>query len=137
MLCVQAWFRRNQRVRHLLLAIALFGAGLPPAHAADVPAQLVTGKRSIEELLDIPEGLKPSRYTLHCSVLIGTSGWVLLARCHSPTTDYAPRELLRAATYAAKRSLFVPATRHGKKVEVFTTLTVKIDTTRGDLRWCG
>jgi hypothetical protein len=38
--------------------------------------------------------------------------------------------LLRATTYAAKTSLFVPATRNDNKVEVFTTLTVKVDTTR-------
>ena len=31
--------------------------------------------------------------------------------------------------YAAQTSLFTPATRDGKRVEVFTTLTVKIDTT--------
>ena len=42
-------------MRHLLLVIALLGAGLAPARAADSPAQMVTGKRSIEQLLDIPE----------------------------------------------------------------------------------
>lgn len=34
--------------------------------------------------------------------------------------------------YATKTSLFVPATHNGKRVEVFTTLTVKIDTSLGD-----
>ena len=119
-------------MRRLLLVIALFSAGLVPACAADSPAQMVTGKRSLEQMLHIPKGLKPSRYTLHCGVLIGTSGWVLFARCYPPTTNYVPRELLSAATYGTRASLFVPATRNGKKVEVFTTFTVKIDTTRSD-----
>jgi hypothetical protein len=118
-------------VRHLLVVLALFGAGLVPAHA-DSPAQMFSGKRSIEQLLRIPRGLKPGRYTLHCGVLIGTSGWVLFARCYPPTTDYAPRALYKAATYAARSTLFVPATRSGKKVEVYATLTVKVDTTRSD-----
>lgn len=115
-------------MRRLLLLLALFGAGLLPVRAADSPAQMVTGKRSIEELLRVPKGLTPGRYTLHCGVLIGNSGWVLFARCY-PRTGYAPRNLLRAAIHAARTSLFVPATRNGKKVEVFTTLTVKVDTT--------
>jgi hypothetical protein len=118
-------------VRHLLLVLALFGAGLLPARAADSPAQMVTGKRSIEQLLRIPKGVKPGRYTLHCGVLIGTSGWVLFARCY-PRTGSAPTKLLSAAIHAAQASLFVPATHDGKKVEVFTTLTVKIDTTLSD-----
>jgi hypothetical protein len=117
-------------VRHLLLVIALF-AGLVPACAADSPAQMVDGKRSIEQLLRIPKGLAPGRYTLHCGVLIGTSGWVLFARCY-PRTGFAPNKLLEAAIHAAKTSLFVPATHQGKKVEVFTTLTLKIDTTLND-----
>ena len=115
-------------MRHLLLVIALFGAGLGPARAADSPAQMVTGKRSIEQLLHLPKDLKPGRYTLNCGVLIGTSGWVLFARCY-PRTGSAPRDLLKAAIYAAQSSLFVPATHNGRKVEVFTTLSVKIDTT--------
>jgi len=119
-------------VRHLLLVSALLGAGLMPACAADSPAQMVTGKRSIEQLLRIPKGLRAGRYTLHCGVLIGTSGGVLFARCYPPTTDYAPRALYKATTYAARSTLFVPATRDGEKVEVYTTLTVKIDTTRSN-----
>jgi hypothetical protein len=115
-------------VRHLFLAIALLGTGLLPAHAVDSPAQVVTGKRSIEELLSIPEELKPGRYTLNCGVLIGTSGWVLFARCY-PRVGSAPSDLQKAVMYAAKTSLFEPATRNGKRVEVFTTLTVKVDTT--------
>lgn len=118
-------------MRQLLLVIALFGAGLVPAHAADSPAQMVTGKRSIEQLLRIPKGLTPARYTLHCGVLIGTSGWVLFARCY-PRAGSAPNKLLKAAIHAAQASLFVPATHNGKKVEVFTTLTVRIDTTLSD-----
>jgi hypothetical protein len=118
-------------VRHLFLAIALFGTGLLPAHAIDSPAQMVTGKRSIEELLNIPEELKPGRYTLNCGVLIGTSGWVLFARCY-PRVGSAPTDLQKAVMYAAKTALFEPATRNGKRVEVFTTLTVKIDTTMSE-----
>ena len=118
-------------MRHLFLVIALFGAGLLPAHAVDSPAQMVTGKRSIEELLNIPEELKPGRYTLNCGVLIGTSGWVLFARCY-PRVGSAPTDLQKAVMYAAKTSLFEPATRNGKRVEVFTTLTVKIDTTMSE-----
>ena len=81
---------------------------------------MVTGKRSIEELLNIPEELKPGRYTLNCGVLIGTSGWVLFARCY-PRVGSAPTDLQKAVMYAAKTSLFEPATRNGKRVEVFTT----------------
>ena len=115
-------------MRHLFLVIALFCAGLLPARAADSPAQMVSGKRSIEELLKIPEELKAGRYRLNCGVLIGTSGWVLFARCY-PRTGYAPTDLLKAVMYAAKTSLFVPATHDGKRVEVYTTLTVTVDTT--------
>ncbi len=118
-------------MRHLFLAIALCGTGLLPAHAVDSPAQMVTGKRSIEELLNIPEELKPGRYTLNCGVLIGTSGWVLFARCY-PRVGSAPSDLQKAVMYAAKTSLFEPATRNGKRVEVFTTLTVKVDTTMSE-----
>lgn len=118
-------------MRRLLLVIALFGACLPLTRADDRPAQMVAGKRSIEELLRIPESVKPGRYSLHCGVLIGTSGWVLFARCYSPTGS-APYELQKAVMYAAKTSLFVPATRNGKRVEVFTTLTVEVDTTLED-----
>ena len=118
-------------MRRLLLVIALFGAWLPLAHADDRPAQMVSGKRSIEELLRIPKSLPPGRYSLHCGLLIGTSGWVLFARCYSPN-GWAPYELQKAVMYAAKTSLFVPATRKGKRVEVFTTVTVLIDTTLGD-----
>lgn len=118
-------------MRRLLLAIALFGVCSPLARADDRPAQMVSGKRSIEELLRLPKDLRPGRYSLHCGLLIGTSGWVLFARCYSPK-GYAPYELQRAAMYAAKTSLFVPATRSGKRVEVFTTITVEIDTTVSD-----
>ncbi len=80
---------------------------------------MVTGKRSIEELLNIPEELKPGRYTLNCGVLIGTSGWVLFARCY-PRVGSAPKDLQKAVMYAAKTSLFEPATRNGKRSR-FTT----------------
>jgi hypothetical protein len=79
-------------------------------------------RSSIEELLSIPEELKPGRYTLNCGVLIGTGGWVLFARCY-PRVGSAPSDLQKAVMYAAKTSLFEPATRNGKRVEVFTTLT--------------
>lgn len=118
-------------MRHLFLVIALFGAGLLPARGADSPARMISGKRSIEELLNIPEELKPGRYTLNCGVLIGTSGWVLFARCY-PRSGFAPTDLQKAVMYAAKTSLFEPATRDGKRVEVYTTLTVKVDTTMSE-----
>ena len=118
-------------MRLAVLIIALLGAVLQPARALDAPAQMVAGKRSIEELLSIPKSLKPGRYALHCGVLIGTSGWVLFARCYSPRGS-APYDLQKAVMYAAKTSLFVPATRNGKRVEVFTTLTVTVDTSLGD-----
>ena len=57
---------------------------------------MVTGKRSIEALLKVPKNLRPGRYSLHCGLLIGTSGWVLFARCYPPTTAYSPVELQRA-----------------------------------------
>ena len=41
-------------MRHLFLVIALFGAGLLPARGADSPARMISGKRSIQELLNIP-----------------------------------------------------------------------------------
>lgn len=113
----------------LLVLIALLGAVLLPARAADMPAQMVTGKRSIEELLRLPKSLKPGRYSLHCGVLIGTSGWALFVRCHP--TGSEPYDLQKAVMYATKTSLFVAATHNGKQVEVYATLTVKVDTSLG------
>lgn len=82
-------------MRFLLLVIVLFGAGSLPVRAADSPAQMVVGERSIEELLRLPDGLKPGRYAVHCGLKIGTSGWVLFVRCYSmqdpaPTTCSRP-----------------------------------------------
>jgi hypothetical protein len=59
-------------VRHLFLAIALFGTGLLPAHAIDLPAQIVTGKRSIEALPWRTTGLTPEiRPALHGAAVVG------------------------------------------------------------------
>lgn len=118
-------------MRYLLLVIALFGAGSLPARAADSPAQMVVGERSIEELLRIPDNLKPGRYRVHCGLKIGTRGWVLFVRCYS-MTDSAPDELQQAVMYAARTSLFAPATRDGKAIDVFAMLAVTVDTTLGD-----
>ena len=118
-------------MRHLVLVIALLGAGLQAADAADSPAQMVVGERSIEELLRIPDTLKPGRYSVHCGVKVGTSGWTLFVRCYS-MTDSAPDELQTAVMHATRTSLFVPATRDGKPVDVFVMLAVTVDTTLGE-----
>ena len=118
-------------MRHLVLVIALLGAGLQAADAADSPAQMVVGERSIEELLRIPDTLKPGRYSVHCGVKVGTSGWTLFVRCYS-MTDSPPDELQTAVMHATRTSLFVPATRDGKPVDVFVMLAVTVDTTLGE-----
>lgn len=118
-------------MRYLLLVIALCGAGSLPARAADSPAQMVVGERSIEALLRIPDSLKPGRYRVHCGLKIGTSGWVLFVRCYS-MTDSAPDELQQAVMYATRSSLFTPATRDGKPIDVFAMLAVTVDTSLGD-----
>lgn len=92
---------------------------------------MVVGERSIEELLQIPDSLKPGRYAVHCAVKIGTSGWTLFVRCYS-MTDSAPDDLQTAVTHATRTALFVPATRGGKPIDVFAMLAVTVDTTRGD-----
>lgn len=86
-------------MRHLLLILLLAGAALQSAGAADSPAQMRVGKRSIEELLRIPGDLKPGRYVVQCEAYIGTSGWALAVRCYA-MSEGAPRSLQKAVAYS-------------------------------------
>jgi hypothetical protein len=47
-------------------------------------------------------------------------------------TDSAPDELQQAVMLATRTSLFAPATRDGKPIDVFAMLAVTVDTSLGD-----
>jgi hypothetical protein len=121
--------RTGVRVRHLLLSIALFSAGSLPARAADSPAQMVVGERSIEALLRIPGKLEPGRYEVQCEAFIDRGGFARYTRCYSMSAGPAPPpDLRQAVAYATRISRFAPAMRNGEPVDVWATLMVIVDT---------
>lgn len=91
-------------MRALLLVIALFGAGSLPARAADSPAQMVVGERSIEDLLRLPGKLEPGRYEVQCETFIDRTGSARYARCYSMSQRPAPEDLRQAVAYEIGRA---------------------------------
>jgi len=127
-------------VAHLLivastLARGLVGAclGLAPlfTHAADSPARLREDRYSIESRLHIPSGLEQGRYDVHCEVRVTKGGRPINVNCYSLDSG-VPRRLVDAVTRASIRSLFVPAARDGKPVEIFMVLMVRVVVTDGE-----
>jgi hypothetical protein len=114
------------------LIVTLLGGWTLLAAAADSPAQLPVGEDSIEELMRLPQGLTPGRYTIHCLSHVLRSGSIPRVFCYTSEQEQASTDLINAVVTAAKRSRFIPATREGDAVEVYVQLMVLIDTTLGE-----
>lgn len=115
-------------VFRLTIVSMCLGCWTQPIEAADSPARLIEGKRSIEELLRLPLNLQPGRYTVHCEAYIMRTGNAPQAFCY-PLQHPAPVDLVYAVTRAAARATFAPAIRGGRAIEVYAVFMVLIDTT--------
>jgi hypothetical protein len=111
-----------------MVIATLFACWALPSTAADSPARLVEGERSIEELVSLPRNLEPGRYTVHCEAHIMPTGNAPQAFCY-PLEEPAPIDLVQAVTKAAARATYVPAVRAGRAVQVYAVLMVLVDTT--------
>jgi hypothetical protein len=116
------------RGRSLALAALLLSNWLTAAVFADTPARLAVGKVSIEERLRVPDDTPPGRYTIHCEAVFDARGFVPVTSCYY-LEEGMPRKLLDAVVRAVRRSRSVPATRAGRRVDVFAQVMVLIDTT--------
>jgi hypothetical protein len=110
----------------LLLGLLLYGcqafAGQDATHA-----RLTDGPDSIEQLLHLPEGLAAGRYVVQCEAWVRKKGRARRFICYSAEKQAALVEAVRAA---GRRARFVPATRAGRKVDVYMLVMVQIDTTQ-------
>jgi hypothetical protein len=116
------------RAFRLSFIITLLGCWTLQVLAADSPAQLVVGVKSIEELLRLPSRLAPGRYAVDCEAHILRGGQAEQTYCYALDAP-APDDLVDAVTVAAARARFVPAVRNGKRIEVYATFMVLVDTT--------
>ena len=112
--------------RALLLLLMLYG--WHACASVTTPARLTEGPGSIESLLRVPEGVEPGRYEIYCEAAIRRGGRAGAFLCYSP--DKSDRSLGNAVSRAGRRARFVPATRDGKKAEVYMLLMVRIDITQ-------
>jgi hypothetical protein len=115
--------------RALLLLLLLFGchafAGQDATHA-----RLTDGPDSIEKLLRLPKGLQAGRYVIQCEAVVGKKGRTRRFVCFS--THEGQSALIKAVRQAGQRARFVPATRAGKKVDVYMLVMVQIDTSQSE-----
>jgi hypothetical protein len=106
----------------------LLGCLAPLAMAADSPAQLMVGERSIEAMLRLPGDLARGRYAVHCEAYIMRTGRAEQAYCYT-LEGPAPDDLVFSVSEAATRARFVPAMRKGESIHVHVVFMVLIDTT--------
>jgi hypothetical protein len=115
--------------RTLLLLLLLCGchafAGEDATHA-----RLTDGPDSIEKLLRLPDGLQAGRYVIQCEALVGKKGRTRRFVCFS--TQGGQNALIKAVRQAGQRAKFEPATRAGKKVDVYMLVMVRIDTSKSE-----
>ncbi len=111
--------------RALLILLLLYGGHA--SASVTTPARLIEGAGSIESLLRLPEGLQPGRYVVQCEAWIRRRGRVRSFLCYA--TKEAHRPVVKAVSYAGRKARFVPATRDGKKEEVYMLVMVRIDIT--------
>jgi hypothetical protein len=115
-------------VRRAVWIASALVLGLPCTVAADSPAQLVVGERSIEELLRLPGGLPPGRYEVHCGARISAGGFARRRPWCYSLTDSALGNLQSAVAFAVLEAQFVPARRGGHAIDVYAVLMVIVDT---------
>lgn len=99
-------------------AIWALSSAFAIAQAADVPARLLVGEESIEELLRFPKDLPLGRYEVFCETLIRRNGSAARSYCYSKA-DAQSERLAEAVERAARAARYVPATRDGTRVNVY------------------
>jgi hypothetical protein len=87
------------------------------ARSETLPARLVVGEKSVEELLRLPENLPPGQYTVNCEGRIRITGVADPFECYADPS--VPIALGKAVAEAGRRAAFIPATRNGERIDVF------------------